>query len=81
MSKDKAKEEEVYEVTEPRPENTVHKEKKVTIMFRENRKFDLHIGRDMITFRGRENKQVPASWLKHRDWTPAISKKFIVKGV
>jgi len=68
-------------IMESPPEKKVHKEKIVTIMFRENRKFDLHIGRDMITFKGRENKQIPEKWLKHRDWTPAISKKFTVKGV
>jgi hypothetical protein len=55
-------------------------EKKVNIMFRENRKFDLHIGRNMITFLGRESKPVPVSWLKHKDWFN-VSKYFIVKGV
>ena len=54
--------------------------KKVSIMFRENRKFDLHVGRDMITFMGRESKKVPASWLKHPDF---LQQKihFVVKGV
>jgi hypothetical protein len=56
------------------------KEKKVNIMFRENRKFDLHIGRDMITFLGRESKSIPAAWLDHKDWNN-VSKYFIVKGV
>lgn len=79
MAKDKY--EKISTIIEPKPEKKVYKEKMVTIMFRENRKFDLHIGRDMITFRGRENKEVPASWLKHKDWTPKIAKKFIVKGV
>jgi len=33
--------------------------KTASIMFKENRKFDLHIGREMVTFRGREIKQIP----------------------
>ena len=77
----KDKEEKKSGIIETPPEKKVQKEKIVSIMFRENRKFDLHIGRNMITFKGRENKQVPASWLKHKDWTPQIAKKFIVKGV
>ena len=54
--------------------------KMVSIMFRENRKFDLHVGREMITFRGREVKQIPTEWLLHRDFLQA-SDYFIVKGV
>ena len=54
--------------------------KMVSIMFRENRKFDLHIGREMITFRGREVKQIPVEWLLHRDFLQAEN-YFIVKGV
>jgi len=54
--------------------------KMVSVMFRENRKFDLHVGREMITFRGREVKQIPAEWLLHRDFLQA-SDQFIVKGV
>ena len=58
----------------------VPKEETVNIMFRENRKYDLHIGRDMITFRGAEIKPVPKSWLSHRDFQN-VKKLFIVKGV
>ena len=54
--------------------------KMVSVMFRENRKFDLHVGREMITFKGREIKQIPAEWLLHRDFLQA-SDQFIVKGV
>lgn len=55
-------------------------QKKVSIIFRGSRKFDLHIGRNMITFKGRESKRIPVEWLKHKDWTN-VAKYFIVKGV
>ena len=58
----------------------IPKEETVNIMFRGTRKFDLHIGRDMITFRGPEIKPVPKSWLSHRDFQN-VKKLFIVKGV
>lgn len=54
--------------------------KKVSVTFRENRKFDLHIGRKMVTFMGKETKKIPVDWLKHKDWLN-VSKYFIVKGV
>lgn len=56
------------------------KEKLITITYRENRKFDLHVGRDMVTFGPRETKSIPVSWLKHRDFAQA-KKYFIIKGV
>lgn len=58
----------------------VKKTKEVTVTFRENRKYDLHVGRNMITFLARETKKIPADWLKHPDWKQA-SKLFVVKGV
>lgn len=78
MSKDK--EEKFSGVKEFLPEKKVKKQETVMIMFRENRKFDLHVGRNMITFKGRENKKIPKNWLKHPDFLQQ-SKKFIVKGV
>lgn len=54
--------------------------KKVTITFRENRKFHLHIGRNVMVFKGRQSKQIPEDWLTHKDW-PSVSSYFIVKGV
>lgn len=54
-------------------------DKKIRIMFRESRKFDLHVGRIMVTFRGRESKSVPAAWLKHPDFLQQ-KKYFVVKG-
>lgn len=57
------------------------REKLINITFRENRKFDLHIGaREMVTFGPRETKPIPVSWLKHRDFAQA-KKYFIIKGV
>lgn len=52
----------------------------VNVTFRENRKFDLHIGRDMVTFLARETKKIPKEWLSHPDFKQA-AKRFIVKGV
>jgi hypothetical protein len=54
-------------------------EKTIMIKFKENRKFDLHIGRHMKTFFGRETLPVPAKWLLHKDWQN-VKKYFIVKG-
>jgi len=59
------------------PEKPVQK---VQITFRENRKFDLHIGRNMITFRGRETKSIPKEWVDHKDFE-IVKKYFNLKGV
>ena len=56
-----------------------NKGKMVKIKFRQNRKYDLHIGRNMITFFGREDKIVPESWAKHKDFEN-IKSLFIIKG-
>lgn len=55
-------------------------EKMVTVTFLEDRKYDLHIGRSMVTFMGRETKKIPAFWLKHPDWQN-VALYFVVKGV
>lgn len=61
------------------PKQTVNRDT-VMVTFRHNRKHDLHIGRNMVTFRARETKPIPKAWLKHPDWaSEAIF--FIVKGV
>lgn len=60
-------------------QETVNKDT-VSVIFRENRKFDLHIGREMVTFKARERKDIPKIWLKHKDWQN-VSKYFVVKGV
>lgn len=54
------------------------KEVMVNIKFKENRKFDLHVGRKMLTFRGRESKPVPESWLTHKDFL-CVQNLFIIK--
>jgi len=82
MAKKKPVEEIVIEEIETVPNNvpeTVNKDT-VSVMFRENRKFDLHIGREMVTFNARERKDIPRKWLKHKDWNNVL-KYFIVKGV
>lgn len=77
MSKDK---EEFTGVKEVPEEKKVKKKETVTITFKQNRKFDLHVGRNMETFRGRESKAIPKEWLKHPDFKQ-VQKYFIVKGV
>jgi hypothetical protein len=52
----------------------------VSVTFLENRKYDLHIGNDIITFLGHETKSIPSAWLKHVDWQN-VSAFFSVKGV
>lgn len=54
--------------------------KMVTVTFRDNRKFDLHIGREMVTFKGRETKSIPSAYLTHKDWVQ-VKHLFVVKGV
>lgn len=56
------------------------KNSKIDVMFRENRKFDLHVKRQMITFMGRETKKIPIEWLEHKDFTQ-VAKYFVIKGV
>lgn len=53
---------------------------KIPVTFRGNRKYDLHIGREMITFLSRETKEIPKKWLKHSDWLQA-KKLFVVNGI
>jgi len=53
------------------------KESTVDLMFRENRKYDLHIGSKMLTFKGRVVLPVPKSWIEHPDFKP-VEKLFIV---
>lgn len=53
---------------------------KIPVTFRENRKYDLHIGREMITFLSRETKEIPKKWLDHPDWKQA-KKMFVIGGI
>lgn len=56
----------------------VKKKKQASLTFRENRKYDLHIARQVITFRGRETKTVPQSWLNDKDFNQ-VRKNFVIK--
>lgn len=79
MKKETPEEKSFVQSTEPVKEKSfVKKETSVVIMFRQNRKFDLHIGREMITFRGRESKKVPKTWINHKDFE-VVKKYFIIK--
>jgi len=63
---------------EPKKKTTSGK-RAVEIMFKQNRKFDLHIGREMVTFRGRETKKVPKKWIDHKDFE-SVKQYFVIKG-
>lgn len=52
----------------------------VEVTFKENRKFDLHVGRKLLTFKGREKKTIPKEWLDHPDFQQ-VNKMFIVRGI
>lgn len=74
---------ETFNQSEPDEEKKVEKnkskkEKKVRITFKENRAFELHIGREIYRFSGRESKVVPASLLEHKDFTEQTAMKFVV---
>lgn len=66
--------------SKPKEQNKVSSKKTVTVQFKQYRKFDLHVGRDMVTFLGKESKSIPADWLKHPDFKQ-VQKYFVVKGV
>jgi hypothetical protein len=53
----------------------------VILMFKQNRKFELRIGRNYFTFFGREKIKVNRSIIEHPDFTPAIKKYFVVQEV
>ena len=54
--------------------------KKVTITFRHNRTFELHIGQEVMRFEGRETKDIDKDLLDHPSFKQA-QKYFIIKGI
>ena len=52
----------------------------VTLVFKENRTFELKIGRNVIAFHGQEAIDVQRSVLDHPDFTDEIRKYFVIKG-
>lgn len=68
-----------YEQSSKEKEKIVEKDSEnVTLIFKGNRTFELHIGRAMYRFEGRVSKQVPRSVLSHPDF--ANVKKYFVIG-
>lgn len=55
------------------------KKKMKKIIFRQNRKFDLHIGRKIYVFRGTEEKELSEEELNHPDFLQ-VSHYFTIKG-
>lgn len=51
------------------------------VTFKQNRSFELHIGRDTYLFSGQETKKFSKKLLSHKDWTPVIAEYFTVKEV
>ena len=66
-------------VGEDKKKHTASKQT-VTIRFRENRKFDLHVGREVVVFMGGETKPIPREWLEHPDFIQ-VRDYFVIKGV
>jgi hypothetical protein len=54
----------------PEPERvvTAANDKRVSITFLEDRKFELYIGGEQFTFNGTETKEIPASYVDHPDF-------------
>lgn len=53
--------------------------KTVTLIFRENRRRELPVGREVFVFEGRKPVTVPAWVIEHRDFK-AVAGEFAVKG-
>lgn len=52
----------------------------VSLTFKQNRAFELHVGRRMFRFDGQVTIYVPRWVLKHKDFTKDIKNLFVVKG-
>ena len=63
---------------EKKEEKFTQTKDRVKITFRQNRTFNLHLGRDVIIFSGRETKEIDRSLLSHKDFTDAIKEYFVI---
>ena len=79
---------EKYEQSTANEKNVVGKEQnkvapssEVILMFKQNRKFELRIGRNYYIFNGREKVKVPRSVVEHPDFTHEIQKYFVVQEI
>lgn len=52
--------------------------KTVKLTFTGNRSYELHIGREIYRFNGRESKDLPVSVLDHKDFTDIVRQKFVI---
>lgn len=50
----------------------------VSLTFKGTRKFELHIGRKIYIFMGRETHPLPRSVLEHKDFTEKIKEYFVI---
>lgn len=62
------------------PNKNQNQTKKYNIMFRKNRKFDLHLKRRLLTFMGRESKIITEEEYLSDNFQQQII-NFVVKGV
>jgi hypothetical protein len=53
----------------------------IIFRFRENRSFDLHIGREVYRFEGTIPRTLTRAILDHKDWTKQVANKFTIKEV
>ena len=59
----------------------LEKPDRISVTFKENRSFELHIGNSITRFEGRETKILSKKVTEHKDFTDAMSKKFVIKEV
>lgn len=54
------------------------KVKMVKLTFKENRKYELNLNREVFLFKGRQTISIPEIALQHKNWTPETAKLFLV---
>jgi len=76
---EQSKESEEKKVGEDKPKFEQSKPTdQVRLVFKGTRTFELHIGRTIYRFEGRESKYVPKSVLSHKDFTEQIKDYFVI---
>lgn len=61
------------------PEEKVEATGDVTLVFKQNRSFELHIGGTIYRFDSHGQVSVPRSILTHKDFTEEIRRYFLIK--
>ena len=79
MGEDYAQSIEDEEKVYPAKESKYSQSENVFLTFRGNRSYELHVGREVHRFEGRQKKELPSSVLEHKDFTENIKKLFIIQ--